>query len=47
MEDGRAFLVEAFGQHGRALADGLRRPRLTWNVAIYHRPAAARGAGAP
>ncbi len=43
VEDGRAFLAEAFGPCGQALADGLRRPRLTWNVAIYHR---ARGGAA-
>ena len=29
------------GARGEALADGLRRPRLTWNVAVYHRTRAA------
>ena len=43
LEDGRAFLAEAFGPGGKALADDLRRPRLSWNVAIYHR---ARGGAA-
>ena len=49
VEDGRAFLGEAFGSGGKALADGLRRPRLAWNVAIYHRArgGAAARAGVP
>ena len=38
LEDQRSFLVEAFGERGAALADAARRPRLSWNVAIYHRP---------
>lgn len=31
------FLDGAFGATGTALAAELRRPRLSWNVAIYHR----------
>jgi SAM-dependent methyltransferase len=37
IEDGRAFLVEAFGSRGEAVAAAMKRPRLTWNVAVYHR----------
>jgi hypothetical protein len=32
-----AFLDAAFGAAGAALALELRRPRLSWNVAVYHR----------
>jgi hypothetical protein len=31
------FLAAAFGSVGEALGAGLRRPRLSYNVAIYHR----------
>jgi SAM-dependent methyltransferase len=45
IEAGRMFLGEAFADAGRAVASGLKRPRLSYNVAIYHRtfgdPAAA------
>lgn len=37
MDDLRAFLLEAFGDAGQLVADGLKRPRLSYNVAIYHR----------
>ena len=37
VEDARAFLAEAFGPRGEALGGELRRPRLAWNVAVYHR----------
>ncbi|TAK02012.1 MAG: hypothetical protein EPO36_03485 [Chloroflexota bacterium] len=37
-----AFLVEAFGEAGAAVAATLKRPRLSYNVAIYHR---SRGGG--
>ena len=37
LEDARAFLVEAFGADGEALGGALKRPRLSYNVAIYHR----------
>jgi SAM-dependent methyltransferase len=42
VDDGRTFLGEAFGPPGEALGRRLRRPRVAWNVAIYHRE---RGAG--
>lgn len=32
-----AFLGDAFGDPGRAVAATLKRPRLSYNVAIYHR----------
>jgi hypothetical protein len=35
--EAQAFLAEAFGEAGRALGNGLHRPRLSWNVAVYHR----------
>jgi SAM-dependent methyltransferase len=37
VEEAQAFLVEAFGERGAAIGAGLKRPRLAWNVAIYHR----------
>ena len=32
-----AFLSSAFGERGTALAGSLKRPRLSYNIAIYHR----------
>jgi len=37
LEAAQGFLGEAFGADGTAVADGLKRPRLSYNVAIYHR----------
>jgi hypothetical protein len=37
MQDCRDFLTAAFGERGEALAAGLKRPRISYNVAIYHR----------
>jgi hypothetical protein len=37
VDDARSFLVEAFGDAGRAVATDLSRPRLSYNVAVYHR----------
>lgn len=37
IEEARALLHDAFGPAGDALGDRLRRPRLTWKVAVYHR----------
>ena len=37
IEDGVAFLAAAFADAGRAVASALKRPRLSYNVAIYHR----------
>ena len=42
LESMRAFLEGAFGDVGRGVAEGLKRPRLSYNVAIYHR---TRGGG--
>ena len=36
-----AFLTDAFGAAGATLAATLKRPRLSYNVAIYHRSKAA------
>ncbi|MCI0584123.1 MAG: class I SAM-dependent methyltransferase [Chloroflexi bacterium] len=36
-----AFLSDAFGEVGAAVAATLKRPRLSWNVAIYHRSRSA------
>jgi hypothetical protein len=33
----QGFLREAFGDAGGSMADGLKRPRLSYNVALYHR----------
>jgi hypothetical protein len=37
LDDGRDFLSAAFGSVGEEVAAGMRRPRLSYNVAIYHR----------
>jgi hypothetical protein len=31
------FLTSAFGEVGSTVAQTLKRPRLSWNVAVYHR----------
>lgn len=41
MDDLSAFMQEAFGEAGKVVADGLKRPRLSYNVAIYHRAVGA------
>jgi SAM-dependent methyltransferase len=49
IEDGGSFLTAAFADAGRTVAAGLKRPRLSYNVAIYHRsfgePPAAQAGG--
>ena len=40
------FLAEAFGEAGTTVASTLKRPRLSYNVAIYHRSKPAPGTGA-
>lgn len=37
MEDAGDFLGAAFGSVGREVAAGMKRPRLSYNVAVYHR----------
>ena len=37
LEETRTFLAAAFGDAGRAMGERLTRPRLSYNVAIYHR----------
>jgi hypothetical protein len=37
IDDARGFLADAFGAVGATVGAGLRRPRLTYNVAVYHR----------
>lgn len=37
--------LTALGARGEALAAGIRRPRLSWNVAIYHRERPGAGPG--
>jgi hypothetical protein len=37
IEDARWFLGEAFGDRGRALAVGLKRPRISHKLVVYHR----------
>ena len=37
VDDARAFLGEAFGEAGQRFGGALMRPRLSYNVAIYHR----------
>ncbi len=37
IEEARELLAEAFGERGAAVGARLKRPRLSWNVAVYHR----------
>ncbi len=37
IDDCGDFLAAAFGEAGQSLAAGLKRPRISYNVAIYHR----------
>lgn len=37
VDEAREFLGEAFGARGEAAAAAMKRPRLSWNVAVYHR----------
>jgi hypothetical protein len=37
VDEARAFLDAAFGEPGRGVAGRLTRPRLSYNVAVYHR----------
>ena len=36
-DEAGAFLEEGFGDVGRDVAAGMKRPRLSYNVAVYHR----------
>ena len=44
VEGMHAFLGDAFGDAGRALAEELKRPRLSYHVAVYHRDRGEGGA---
>ncbi len=37
IEEAREFLAEAFGGKGETVGAAMKRPRLSWNVAVYHR----------
>ncbi len=37
IDEAQGFLGDAFGDAGRAVGETLRRPRLSYNVAVYHR----------
>jgi hypothetical protein len=37
IEEAQAFLGDAFGERGVEVGAGLKRPRLSYNVAVYHR----------
>jgi SAM-dependent methyltransferase len=45
IDEARSLLGEAFGAEGATLAEALKRPRLSYNVAIYHRTRGATAAG--
>lgn len=49
LDEATDFLEAAFGEVGRDVAAGLKRPRLSYNVAVYHRtvgePRVASGSG--
>jgi hypothetical protein len=42
----RAFVVDAFGAAGEAVAATVQRPRLSYNIAVYHRTVGADTVGA-
>jgi SAM-dependent methyltransferase len=37
IEDGQGFLADAFGPVGQGVGAAMTRPRLSYNVAVYHR----------
>ena len=41
LDELRSFLAEAFGAAGETLAATLQRPRLSYNIAVYHRTVGA------
>lgn len=42
IEEAGSFLAAAFGAVGSSVAAGMKRPRLTYNVAVYHQTFGAR-----
>jgi SAM-dependent methyltransferase len=46
LDDARSFLETAFGDAGVVVGASLKRPRLSYNVAIYHRTRGATAAAA-
>ncbi len=46
IEAAARFLTDAFGEAGRSLGSELNRPRLSYNVAVYHRTRGGRAAAA-
>lgn len=44
LEEAQDFLEAAFGEMGRSVASRLTRPRLSYNVAVYHRTLAKESA---
>lgn len=47
IDDARSLLEAGFGERGIELAGRLKRPRLSWNVAIYHRSRGGSVGGPP
>jgi hypothetical protein len=47
LEAARALLTDAFGPEGVAVGATLKRPRLSWNIALYHRTRGADAAAHP
>jgi SAM-dependent methyltransferase len=47
MATARSLLIDAFGEAGVTVGETLRRPRLSYNVAIYHRSRAERAEDRP
>ena len=43
MDAATSFLGAAFGEVGTEVAAEMKRPRLTYNVAVYHRTLGAAG----
>jgi hypothetical protein len=41
LEELRAFVTDAFGAAGAAVAETVQRPRLSYNIAVYHRTVGA------
>ena len=47
IEDACSLLADAFGEPGEVVGSRLKRPRLSWNVGIYHRRRGGATGGVP
>ena len=45
IDEAQTFLADAFGEAGATVGAALKRPRLSWNVAAYHRTRGGKDGG--